>query len=370
VADDGIDIGGIEDIDVSMNVVFGKISIGQSIARRWMTPPGGLFYDLTYGAGILGSINATVPNEQKIAYLLQREALKDERVDNIDVVVSFNQLTGNLDILGKVLAVDGNSLDVDLQLNLLGSGTGAGSGGGGGSDILRPSQVIPDLALAEYWAGAGPSVGYTDTLLRVSQIFDLQGSRHLLPPDPANRPKVELTGGPNDRPYFSRFNTASMMQTSGMTVAENVCVLGIERRTAATGTGLWLYRWENPNNNDRVWHSTQGSPLKHDVGTSDGAITSSLQQNLTQDEWVAYLHQRTPTGYEFRMSNRSTATQAVIEDTLNMNHASAFLRWWDAASGYAVDIPYQLWFQGTLTPTQIDSINAWLHGQYGISIPT
>lgn len=85
--DFGEDFSCTDDITPELASVNGYTALGQSVARRFITPPGGLFYDSDYGYDVLGLIDATVAAVP--AGRIESEAMKDERVDGADATVTI-----------------------------------------------------------------------------------------------------------------------------------------------------------------------------------------------------------------------------------------------------------------------------------------
>jgi hypothetical protein len=96
--DHGSDISCVFDVDANLTVVTGRLVLGQAIARRWLATPGSLFYDPTYGAGLIGFLSGTISTADEIASVLEDEALKDERVDACKVAVT---------VVGRTLEIQG-----------------------------------------------------------------------------------------------------------------------------------------------------------------------------------------------------------------------------------------------------------------------
>lgn len=109
----GSDIGCITGVDWSLTTVSGRKALAQAIARRWITEPGDLVYDEDYGYGIFSFISGAVQSPGVIAAGLRAEALKDERVEDCQVTVSF---------VGDALSISGKLTDAagpfDLTLSL------------------------------------------------------------------------------------------------------------------------------------------------------------------------------------------------------------------------------------------------------------
>lgn len=86
MSDYGEDFGGVDDIDANLSIVTGLTALTQALARRLSTPRGSLFYDSEYGTDIRQWQDAGAPSDREIEQLVERECLKDERVDRVRVV--------------------------------------------------------------------------------------------------------------------------------------------------------------------------------------------------------------------------------------------------------------------------------------------
>ncbi len=105
MADLGIDIGGVLDIDGNLSLVEGRLGLAQSISRRLSTPRGGLFYDLEYGFDLRVFLNTPVrPDEVRRG--VENECLKDERVDDARAEVAFNEAASTLTV--RITITDGD----------------------------------------------------------------------------------------------------------------------------------------------------------------------------------------------------------------------------------------------------------------------
>jgi len=96
----GSDLACVFDVDPRLGEVKGRRMLAEAIARRWLTPEGGLFYDPTYGAGLIGALHGSVDDLDRLARRLEDQALQDERVQRIDVRVV---LDGDaLEVAGRI----------------------------------------------------------------------------------------------------------------------------------------------------------------------------------------------------------------------------------------------------------------------------
>ncbi len=112
----GTDFSGVDDIDNNLTMVSGRKMLAQAIVRRWITDPGGLFYDPEYGAGLLNYLSDIVDDVGSIAALLSAEARKDERVEDCQVSVVWDAATETLSVDGRIeTAVGPFSLTLKLS---------------------------------------------------------------------------------------------------------------------------------------------------------------------------------------------------------------------------------------------------------------
>jgi len=80
MADFGTDLSALPDL--SWTIKGGKNNLAEAIARRLITPLGGLFYDPTYGLDLRQYIGETLTDEvhYEIETLVAAECEKDERI--------------------------------------------------------------------------------------------------------------------------------------------------------------------------------------------------------------------------------------------------------------------------------------------------
>lgn len=92
----GSDISTFPDLDPAYAVRTGPHIVAEAVARRYITPRGGLFYDLNYGYDLRQHLNSVITPglAGRIAAQCEAEALKDERVlgATVTVVQSAGQL--------------------------------------------------------------------------------------------------------------------------------------------------------------------------------------------------------------------------------------------------------------------------------------
>lgn len=80
MADFGTDLSALPDL--SWTLKSGQVNLAEAIARRLITPPGGLFYDPTYGLDLRQYIGEALTDEVRyeIETLVAAECEKDERI--------------------------------------------------------------------------------------------------------------------------------------------------------------------------------------------------------------------------------------------------------------------------------------------------
>jgi hypothetical protein len=89
---EGGDIDCILDVGRSLSIATGLRNIGNALARRLVTPRGGLFYDPNYGLDVRAFVNAGFTPQQlaQVQGDVAAEVAKDERVENPVVIVVPN----------------------------------------------------------------------------------------------------------------------------------------------------------------------------------------------------------------------------------------------------------------------------------------
>lgn len=115
-------LGPSPDLDPTFSVISGARVVGEAVARRWVTPAGGgLFYDEAYGFDTRLLLNSRMDSSMfpGIAMQLEKEALKDERVQNCSVSLSFNATTRVLSIKASVTPFSGKTFVLVLSADQL-----------------------------------------------------------------------------------------------------------------------------------------------------------------------------------------------------------------------------------------------------------
>lgn len=89
MADLGTDISCVSDVTSSLQTVSGRRCLIEAIARRLITPRGGLFYDASYGFDLRQYLSGITSAPSAIAAGVVEQAEQDERVDQATAEVSF-----------------------------------------------------------------------------------------------------------------------------------------------------------------------------------------------------------------------------------------------------------------------------------------
>lgn len=92
----GIDFACVGDISPALTATSGRRGLIESIARRLITPRGGLFYAPDYGFDTRQYLSGITASPSVIAAGVIAEAEKDERVDQANAVVTFIGETLNI----------------------------------------------------------------------------------------------------------------------------------------------------------------------------------------------------------------------------------------------------------------------------------
>lgn len=100
MTDFGNDISVFPDLDPSFALKTGAHVIGEAVARRLVTPRGGLIYDLNYGFNLRDFLNASLSTAQLrgLEGSVEIECGKDERVLDATATVTLNTQTQKLDV--------------------------------------------------------------------------------------------------------------------------------------------------------------------------------------------------------------------------------------------------------------------------------
>lgn len=113
--DYGTDFDGVDDIHPSLREVSGQLAVAQAVARRLMTPRGGLFYDRSYGFDVRAYLNAAAPPIGEIVSGVEGEAEKDERVARATATVTYLSETMTISLKLETVAFGTFRLTLDVS---------------------------------------------------------------------------------------------------------------------------------------------------------------------------------------------------------------------------------------------------------------
>ena len=107
--DVGTDIDCITDIAATPVITSGTRNLGNALARRLLTPPGALYYDLTYGVGLHRWLNASwIRNGiASLGAIIERELERDERVLRVRAQVTYTDNNNTLSVSCIVTTANG-----------------------------------------------------------------------------------------------------------------------------------------------------------------------------------------------------------------------------------------------------------------------
>ena len=105
----GDDFAGVLDIGGTLAIVSGRRALAEALLCRLTTPHGSLFYDFEYGLDLRQFLSAPAPEPGLLEMQVRVECEKDERVESVDVEVTF---------LAETLTVRLTVTDADGPFNL------------------------------------------------------------------------------------------------------------------------------------------------------------------------------------------------------------------------------------------------------------
>ncbi len=116
-SDYGIDVSCVDDIDPTFGLVRGPTAVAQALARRFITPRGGLHYDGTYGYDLRSHLNASVDagDEFLMASAVEAQCEQDERVSSASASVAYDAQTETLRV---AIHADGDEGPFELVLRV------------------------------------------------------------------------------------------------------------------------------------------------------------------------------------------------------------------------------------------------------------
>lgn len=116
----GVDYHCITDLDASLSLVYGNTALGQSTARRHITPRGGLFYDRDYGNCIRRFFKASGFTLPRLARVVESETIKDERVRNTAALVEQSSTDyEDITIVERITPITGQPFDLTITVDEL-----------------------------------------------------------------------------------------------------------------------------------------------------------------------------------------------------------------------------------------------------------
>ncbi len=120
MADLGVDIDCLNDLDPTFALVSGRKALGQAIVRRLITPRGSLLHAPDYGFDVRAFLNESVTGREifQIESGIEAEVLKDERLFEADATVTYDEPTARLTIHLRLTDADG-PFDLVLAVSAL-----------------------------------------------------------------------------------------------------------------------------------------------------------------------------------------------------------------------------------------------------------
>ena len=105
----GVDVDCLNDISPKFALTSGLDNLLKALCRRLSTPHGGLFYAPDYGYDLMQFVNADVSSDllQEIRAGVRAECLKDERVSDCYVTVSYDPGTTTIRVVVSVSSKSG-----------------------------------------------------------------------------------------------------------------------------------------------------------------------------------------------------------------------------------------------------------------------
>lgn len=103
------DLGTDSTLDPRLGMVSGRQLLAADLIERLSEEPGGLYYDASYGAGIVLSLNDDVDAEslRNLAARVEEHCRRDERVESARCVATFNYSLESIDLRIQVEDSDG-----------------------------------------------------------------------------------------------------------------------------------------------------------------------------------------------------------------------------------------------------------------------
>lgn len=104
-----------------VSTVSGTRNLLNALVRRLKTPRGGLFYDPGYGEDVTAYLNRVVDADMldQIKVNVEQQMLLDDRVSNVDAIVTYNQNTFSLKLTISVTPIVGETFTLVLSVDKL-----------------------------------------------------------------------------------------------------------------------------------------------------------------------------------------------------------------------------------------------------------
>jgi len=115
----GVDFHCVDDLDPSLTLVQGNTALGQSTARRLITPAGGLFYDRWYGGCVRRFLKSSGVTVAQVSRTVEAETIKDERADSAAAEVTFDDQSDTLEIKERITPVTGKTFVLTVNVDEL-----------------------------------------------------------------------------------------------------------------------------------------------------------------------------------------------------------------------------------------------------------
>lgn len=114
----GQDVSTFPDFDDTGRTISEKRAVAECLLRRYTTPNGWLDYDPSFGLDLRDLLNEDLDanDMRRIQVLAKLEALKDERIDDVEVTVSLESSVLKIRIVGT-LADDAGGFEFVLAID-------------------------------------------------------------------------------------------------------------------------------------------------------------------------------------------------------------------------------------------------------------
>jgi hypothetical protein len=113
----GIDIGGVDDIDPTLNFVSAGQSVAESVASQLLHDPGLLWWSPTIGYNLRQLLHMPF-DEEKIQREVVRQAEFDERVKSASATASVNTKGDTITLVVNLTLVEEDATDIEFTLTV------------------------------------------------------------------------------------------------------------------------------------------------------------------------------------------------------------------------------------------------------------